>query len=126
MGTLGYQAITASTTGISSEVDIAGGATTVTVGNGRRIKITGFCAYFSGGGADSYNLEIKEGTTILQAVTVTNPGNGEVTRAEVILTPSAGSHPYKLAAVHTLGSVAGVFNASATSIGHILVEDIGV
>ena len=128
LGTLGYAQITASQSGITSLVDVTGLTTTVTVGSGRRIKVTGFCPSFSGGTfTDMYNMRIVEGSTTLAGVNLFGGSStvGCGGPVEWIGTPSAGSHTYKIQATHSVGAASGTFQASATQPAFILVQDIG-
>lgn len=126
MGALGYAQITANQTGVVSAVDVTGLTTTVTVGTGRRIKISAFCPEIQSAGSlaqDLYQWNLFEGATQLQIQEVVGD-SGAFT--QWIGTPSAGSHTYKVQANHVSGSNAGTVVAGATAPAYILVEDIGI
>jgi len=125
-GTLGYAAITANQTNITGLADITSLAVTVTVGAGRRLRLSAYCYAFTGGTADGYDVNIAEGATQLTQYRITNPGGtGFAVNPVVVIQPTAGAHTYKVTAVHSSGANAGAFNAQATAPGFILCEDIG-
>lgn len=126
-GTLGYAQAVATQSGISTVADLTSLSAAVTVGAGRRIRISCQTRVQSATAAGNIVLSIQEGATILaDAVIVPIPSaTGQWTMmCTVILTPSTGAHTYKL----TLQTSAGTVNsfASATEPAFILVEDIGV
>lgn len=124
-GTLGFAQVTTTQSGITTVTDLTGLTTTVTVGTGRRIRITGFIRWQQATSTSNPVIQIQEGATILaDAVFVQAAAGwqGNFT-AEVVLTPSAGSHTYKLTLQTNAGSVSSF--AAATEPAFILVEDIG-
>lgn len=125
-GALGYAQVVANQTGIGTvEVDLTSLTVTVTVGSGRRVKITGKVdlATTTGTGAQT-ELRIKEGATQLQRGKIESPTNtSESQEAFAILTPSAGVHTYKLSLITGNGTVTMV--ATSELPAFILVEDIG-
>lgn len=126
-GALGYAQVTANQTGITTQVDVTGLSVTVTVGTGRRIKITAYtAAALSTVTTDNCEITINEGATQLsQANTIGGNGGAELL-AQVVIQPSAGSHTYKVTALRALGTGSMTFSANANYPGFILVEDIGV
>lgn len=129
-GWIGYNEVSANQSSITSEVDLTGLSVTVTVNTSRRIKITGFLpAVLSDVVANRVRLRIKESTTTLQTAEIvtqtfvaTSAGSLE---AVVVLTPSAGSHTYKLSLQRDQGSGNVTMVASSTQLASILVEDVG-
>jgi microcystin-dependent protein len=120
--TLAYAQTTTSQTGITT-ADLTGLSVTVTVPEGRRIRITGYSPQFSRtAGTVSYvNFEIwQDGVQAgLRTISINNNyGGGFVS---TVLTPSAGIHTYKLRA-GTDGTVSLVPTANYPA--YILVEDI--
>ena len=131
LGTLtsGYAQVTANQTGITTSVNLTGLTVTVTVGSGRRIRISGQGWFSSSVASDTGQLLIQEGATVLnggQVVTPAGAGQLASTFVSAILQPSAGAHTYKLTAARAGGSGSMTFNAGATFPAYILVEDIGV
>jgi hypothetical protein len=127
--TLGYGQTQASTSAITSVIDL-GVTATVVVGAGRRIKVTAFAAFqwTSGGTYPGADLYINEGGTTLTYAEISLPTNGSVQNtafASTILQPSAGVHTYKLR-VGAVGGATVVQNADASHPAYILVEDIGI
>lgn len=125
-GQLNYAQIVASQTGVSAEVDIAGLSIAVTVGTGRRIKISSEAFFLNDATAGQAALKIFEGAATLQdrpTGMIANE-NGSI-HASVILTPSAGAHTYKIRATKFIGAGTVSFGASATQPAYILAEDIG-
>jgi hypothetical protein len=132
LGTIGYAEITADQAAITAVTDIVGLTVTVTVGTGRRIRITAFCGSFTGTvDTDNFSVQIAEGALILSNSTmaVKAAAAGGVARSwhqpTRVLTPTAGSHIYKVQALRNNGTGTGTFTASANQPGYILVEDIG-
>lgn len=129
LGTLGYAQITGSQGGISTAVDITGLSIAVTVGTGRRIRISYSGDLASSVAGDIGAIQIKEGvdgTTLTQrhlALPVASAGLS--IQASVILTPSAGAHTYNIRCLRMIGSGVIQHTASAGAPAHILVEDIG-
>lgn len=128
-GQLNYaQNITSQNTFTTVETDITNLAVLVTVGTGRRIKITGQGQFTDSVASDEIEFKIKEGATVLQTANVrmsTGVGNISTGLCSITLTPTAGAHTYKLAAVRTTGSGTVTNFGSATGISYILVEDVG-
>jgi hypothetical protein len=106
-------------------VDLTSLTVAVTVGTTRRLRITGSVGFTSTVG-DVATVVIKEGATQLNVgqVQVQSAASLTVT-ASVVLTPTSGSHTYKLAARRETGSGNVQMNANATNPAFILVEDIG-
>ncbi len=126
-GSLGYASVTANQTTITTEADLTSLTTTVTVPANHRVRISTQTALQSSVASDQLSLRIKEGVTVLQtcrtAVVATNLDQN--LNCLVILTPTSGSHTYKLSLQRTSGTGNGQLTASATQPAYILVEDIG-
>jgi hypothetical protein len=124
-GVLGYAQITSNLTPITTETDLTGLTTTVTVGTSRRIKITSLGLLQVDTAAAPVELISSEGATQLQTVGVSNPKvtSYDTLGGVVILSPSSGSHTYKLRAKCAGGTATLI--AGATYPAFILVEDIG-
>jgi len=128
LGTLGYAQIVASQVGITTQVDITGLTVTVTVGTGRRIRISAFTpALVSTVATDEGEIHIMEGATELSHVDLQQIGQagGGGGTCSVVLTPTVGSHTYKVQAVRGAGTGSITWSAAATYPSYILVEDIG-
>lgn len=124
-GTLNYAQIVANQEGITTEVDVTGLVVPVTVGAGRRIKISAFINASKTVADGEKHVYIKEGATYLQVIYEAAGSVGiDTLYGSVILTPSAGPHTYKLAADRS-GTGTMSLIASATAPAFILVEDIG-
>lgn len=124
----GYAQVTASQSGITTVTDLTGLTATVTVSAGRRIRITGSLAVGTTVANDIVRMSIKEGATVLQirdAIGVTTTGNVNL-EASIVLTPSAGSHTYKLTLERLAGTGTESITAGTTFPNFILIEDIGV
>ena len=130
-GVLGYAQVTADQATITAIVDLTGLSVTVATGAGRRIRVSGYCLFQSDTASDHTSLTIAEGATALDnsyqllSPTATRPS---AAMAEVILTPTAGVHTYKLRGARIGG--AGIVTMKAdggTTYGpaFIKVEDIG-
>lgn len=122
---LGYAEVTANQGTITTEVDLTGLAVTITVPTGRRIRVSGFCRANSNANSDRGVLRIKEGATVLQ---IADSGI-DIQPAiygcfvEVIFSPSAGTHTYKLS-MERAGTGTITMNAGATFPAYIMVEDV--
>lgn len=121
---LGYAQVTASQGAITGAVDATSLSVAVTVpAGGRRVKITGYSNMESTTATDRVNMFIMEGATQLNfAAQYVGVANQAVTvRPEVILTPSAATHTYKLQVSRTGGGTA-TMDAASTNPCYILVE----
>jgi len=129
IGSLGYAQVTATQAGISTEADLTGVASTVTVADGHRIRITFSGKFETTTAEDRLQVQIKEGATGLVAWTKRFRASGNLDREQVyqsiVLTPSAGAHTYKVTAARVTGTGTFSLVASATDPAWILVEDIG-
>lgn len=104
--------------------DLTGLTVTVTVATGRRIRVSGSVVIYDASDGRGTVL-IRESSTTLQTAPYGNQGltQANVTPS-VILTPTAGSHTYKLSATAAGGNGTKLNNGS-TQPDYILVEDIG-
>lgn len=123
----GYAQVTANQGSITTETDLTSLTVTVTVNSGERIKITGHVRVASTSASDVPELHIKESTTVLalDRSAFTTASSLVTIHGEVILTPSAGSHTYKLSMLRDSGSGTLTMSAGATFPAYILVEGIG-
>lgn len=126
--TLGYvENFSGNLTFGSSYVDLAGNVT-INVPAGRRIRISGKAHISSNEAGNRLILAIREGSTVLNDtyVTPTTPALGEDAYVSAIVSPSAGSHTYKLSAIRNTGTsgVGTVYSVSGDSMTYLLVEDI--
>jgi hypothetical protein len=122
-GTLGYAQVTANQTGISSATDLTGLAVTVTVATSRRIKITGHHQIVATVAGLAFG-EVRESTTTLGRYDGANiaVNSRDTYDGSIIVSPSTGSHTYKLTLVPASGTFS--LEAAATIPAFILVEDI--
>lgn len=128
LGELGYAQVTTSQTGISTETDLTSLAATVTVAALRRIKITGHGLLQAATSAGAVVGRIKESTTTLGRFGggMIDANNGTLlSDGSVVITPTAGSHTYKLTLEKESGGNTATLLADATFPAFILVEDIG-
>lgn len=122
VGLLAQAQVTANQSSITTEVDLTGLSVNVVVPAGRVLKIIG-TAYYTNSGAAGYDiLKIyQDGVQIDEKAEPANTAaHGVVSIA--IVSPSAGSHTYKLRGTTTGGTA--LLNASATFPAFITVEDI--
>ncbi len=125
-GWIGYVAVTADQGSITAVTDLTSLCQAVTVGTSRRIKITAECRMSNSSGTGGCVLEIWESTTRLQTrsqwASVADSHNGM--NCTVVLTPSTGSHTYKLRGdIASTGTV--TMRAGAEYPAFLLIEDIG-
>lgn len=119
---LGYAQVTTNQSSITTEVDLTSLSVTVTVPSGARIRIHA-CVSVSNNGTDGRTtVYIKESTTKLGTGSVHNAvaSSDSTINAFVILSPSAGSHTYKLSAEANAGT--SNTSSSSTAPSFILVE----
>lgn len=127
-GIVGYAQVTASQTGITTEVDLTGLTTTATVGANRRVRISAQVLFNSSVAADRIGLEIKDGagSYLMQGRVIVAAASLNFTFAtSVVIVPASGTHIFKLAAVRTNGTGTVQMVASASFPAFILVEDLG-
>lgn len=127
-GQLGYAEVTAVQAGITAEVDLTGLTTTVTVGTGRRVKITGSILLQSTVAGDHGRMLIRTGGgTQLQFgdVEIATTAENYLIERSIVVTPAAGSNTYKLAGFRVSGTGSLTMAAAAGVPAFILVEDIG-
>jgi len=125
-GWIGYNEVTANQASITTEVDLTNLTVAVTVGTGRRIRITSEVSITGTVANDVGTLNIKEGATFIQVRDVIVPiASNAVLVASIVLTPTAGSHTYKLSAQRSAGTGTLTVTAGATRPAFIYVEDVG-
>ena len=100
----------------------------VTVNTSRRIRIVAHTQFTqTSGAAGTGTIAIKEGATQLTQSNFFLAGAGlwAAPECSVILTPTAATHTYKLAAHTNTGTVVMTMSAASTYPAYILVEDLG-
>lgn len=123
-GWIGYAEVTANQTGITTITDLTSLSVAVTVGSSRRIKISA-ASRLTRTVADGYTtLYIREGSTKLSYGLILSTLDFSMA-ASVILTPTSGSHTYKLSLERTTGTGTTGIDAGTDHPTYILVEDIG-
>src|SRR5437867_8759822 len=107
-GTLagGYAQVVANQGTFTALTDLTNLTVTVTVGTGRRIRVSALFALSSSVAADIGQGYIREGATSLQIVNVylASANVGYYLTPSVILTPTTGAHTYKLSAQRQAGT----------------------
>lgn len=118
---LGYAQITASQGSITTIVDITSLTVTVNVLSGQRVKVTAYCPSFASTvGTDTCTMDIWADGALIQ--TSQNSGaNGPSHHSSIVLSPSAGSHTYKVRG-YRVGTGTATFYAGATFPSYILAE----
>lgn len=124
--TLAYAEVTTGQSGITSVVDLTGLTVTITVPPGRRIAITANIETSRTVPDGTTRLSIKEGATFLQIMdNQENIASDTCSlNGQAIITPSAGTHTYKLTLERASGTGTVALGASTNSPSFILVEDI--
>jgi hypothetical protein len=128
-GTLGYSPVTANQTGIAgAPTDLTNFTVTITVVAGRRLRIEGHAQCLTVTAPAAFFIAVQEGSTVLGRIGI-GPGlaTGERFDADgsTIITPTAGTHTYKLTATRFGGTGTLSVEHDTTNPGFILVEDIG-
>lgn len=126
-GKIGYAQAVANQAGITAQVDMTNLSIFVTAEASRRIRITGRIYPQSTVANDVVLLTIHEGATQLQQNTLVldTANQSQGMTAEVVITPSSGSHTYKLTIMRLVGTGSVTNAAAATFPSFVLVEDIG-
>lgn len=124
-GWIGYVEKTADQTGITTETDLTGLSQAVTVNTSRRILISCQCMVTKSVASTRAIIRIKEGAVILASGIIgAVTGGNHTVDAQVVLTPSAASHTYKVS-LESLDSGSVNLTASSTEKSFLLIEDIG-
>lgn len=126
-GVLDYKSVTANQTGITTEVDLTSLTSTLTYVANRRVRLSFEMhivetSYVAG---DNLNVFIKEGSTVLYQVNSVAYATSITLSGSVIITPSVGSHTYKLTAARGGGTGTMAMYAASTYPAWIMAEDIG-
>lgn len=126
-GQLGYAQIIASSATFTTIADVAGLSVGVTVGTGRRIKLSWRGDVLRSVADGTSIMYIYEGVTELTRAQGFARVAGESfnTNASVVITPSAGSHTYNIKGQTASGTGNSLVTAAAVNPAYILVEDIG-
>lgn len=123
--TLAYAQITADTATVTASADVPGLSVTVTVPEGRRLRVSVHGLMWGDTDSAGARLAINEGAVMLQLVDTGMTGaKQEGLDASVILTPSAGTHTYKAVYSRWTGTGNVKVLANASYPAYILVEDI--
>jgi hypothetical protein len=122
--TLAYAEVRAVQNSITSEVDLTGLTTTVTVPAGRRLRISAHASIQNSLADARTDVNIKEGSTILQRgfANAASANLANTLDLSTVITPTAGTHTYKLTGFANTG--VGKLDAGADYPAYILVEDI--
>jgi len=125
----GYAQVIANQGPFSAQTDITGLNVTVTIGAGRRIRITAVAGIASTVAADGASLGIYDVTGSAQIAQDNTgiPATGQVyfCKATAIHVPGAGSRTYKIYMTRILGSGSLTMSAGVGYPAFINVEDIG-
>jgi hypothetical protein len=127
-GQLGYAQAVTNQSVSTAAVDLTSLTTTVTVGTGRRVKVSCTLPSLQVNTAnDRFQVNILEDGVSIQASLIRHASAGTVEAGisfAVVKTPTAGMHTYKLQGI-TIGTGPTSVQMAATQPGFILVEDIG-
>jgi hypothetical protein len=125
-GIVDYVTNTTGQTSINGVTDLTGLTSTKTYVANRNIKISALIPQGdASGSACIWLLYIMEGATQLGRVQATAPAGAQPQApfAQVVISPTSGSHTYKLQG--QTGAATGRYTASATQPAIFLIEDIG-
>lgn len=127
LGTLGYVQVTAGQSGITTPVDLTSLTLTLTAGTGRRLRVSAFCFFQSTVVDDLATLTIlQDGSQVSAGQTLMRPaGQPTSVFVAVVISPTAGSHVYKLQGGRAVGTGTLTMVALATVPAFLLIEDIG-
>ena len=124
-GQIGYAQAVVSQGPFSALTDLTSLTVPVTVGTGRRIRITGQTYPSTSDNASRVTLSINEGVTQFQEASIVPNSSAISLGLQIVFTPTVGSHTYKLSMARTVGAGTITNNANPTFPSFILVEDIG-
>jgi len=123
-GWIGYNEVTAAQTSITTVVDLTSLTVTVTVGSTRRVAVSAYAPVAQNVASGLAEVDIYEGAAQLaRAYLSLASGAFGVLTPRVVLTPTPGSHTYRLRGLTTGGNMN--LNAEAANPAFILVEDVG-
>jgi hypothetical protein len=124
---LAYAQVTTSQTFGAGDNDVTGLSVTVSVPAGRRLRITGHGVVSVNQALEGFVGYIKEGAAYLgrwfQHVPPTN-GGAVVADGSVIVSPTAGTHTYKLSVSRYVGSGTALLDNAVDYPAYIVVEDV--
>lgn len=125
-GQIGYAQAVVDQTAITTLVDMTSLTAAVTVGTGRRIRVSAFVSAENTTATQGAQIQIQQdGVQVELDGRAFNNGNvQERLYPSVVLSPSAGAHTYKLVIGNYVGGTV-IARASATAPNWILIEDIG-
>lgn len=125
-GWIGDVSVTANQTGITTVTDLTSLTLTVTAGTSRRLYIEAQ-AIVTRTVNDGYSLlSIKEGATTLQQIQIHSAStDGDTVYGNVTVTPTSGSHTYKLTLERGSGTGTTGIAANASAPAFIRITDIG-
>ena len=124
-GWIGYAEATTNQGAITTAVDLTSLTVTVTAGTSRRLRISGRVLISSSVDGDIASLAAMEGATTLNTSQSRMSASATMVVIEAVVTPTAGSHTYKLQAARAAGTGSLSTLASATAAAFIAVEDLG-
>lgn len=123
-GVLGYAEQSSSQTGITTIADLTGLSVAVTVADNRRIRLKGFARITRTVADGQTTFDIREGAADVGYVFA--PAQADIpVFVEKTITPTAGSHTYKLSLQRLSGTGTVGTAPDGTSPAWLIVEDIG-
>ena len=121
---LNYSSVIASQGTFTTETDITGLSIVITVPTNKRVRLTAQIKLNSSVNSDAVNMWIKEGSTFLNGYggTLSFLNQNYTAYSQVIISPSAGVHTYKVSAVRSSGTGSITMFAGPLEIAYILAE----
>lgn len=130
-GILGYAEITSGDT-FTSITDIPNLTITFTAVANRRVKLEAYAPRVQNATTASMaaTVFIRESSTTIQQAYVsevfsTPNGGGNFAHPTIVISPTAGSHTYKVSAARNAGSDTHILGAAATCPAYIMATDLG-
>lgn len=124
-GVRGYVEATATQSSLEAGVDLTGLSVTITFPANRRVRLAAYAPLQGSVAGDLARLDIKDGSTVVcgdqQRLETANTGF----HAERFVTPTVGSHTYKLTATRTTGTGTLILAATSTNAAWLSVTDLG-
>jgi hypothetical protein len=125
-GWIGHVTRNTDSSAVDAETDLTGVTFTVTVNTNRRIKLSWCCNFSASIAGGRAFFHIKESTTYLSTRAFPSSGTGNnAATMFVVITPSSGSHTYKIALEAPDAGTATLQAAGVGNEAHFLCEDLG-
>jgi len=124
--TLAHAPVTVQQGPFTADTDLTGFSATVTVPAGRRIRVSVQATLSGTVAGDEVRLNLKEGASLLNLgqLVIGTGGKSQVVEFDTILSPTAGTHTYKVSLQRFTGTGTVTLIADPAVVAFLLIEDI--